>query len=157
MVRRLWSLVEGYSSSPHLRLSSLENWPLQENIQEILETLLHQYTLNYLSLAHACTQTHKHTHTSIHAHTCAHTYTDRHIPTHGAHTQTHTRTHTHTHTRDSHTYTRGPRVYPYSRVYSYSTRTHRSGTGRLGVSRVGSRTGKVITGTGVPGFTRTNP
>src|SRR6218665_344790 len=42
--------------------------------------------------------------------------------------------------------TRGLQVYPYPRVYPYPTRTRGSGI-RL--------TGRVITGTGVPGFTRT--
>ena len=48
--------------------------------------------------------------------------------------------------------TRGLRVYPYPRVYLYPTRTRGLGTGRVGVSRVGSGTGKVITDTGVPVF-----
>ena len=43
----------------------------------------------------------------------------------------------------------------YTRTRGF-TRTRESGTGRVGVSRVGSATGKVITGTGVPGFTRTD-
>src|SRR6218665_3514026 len=51
---------------------------------------------------------------------------------------------------------RGLRVYPSPGVSPYPTRTRGSGTGRVGVSRVGSGTGKVITGTGVPGFTRTD-
>ena len=50
--------------------------------------------------------------------------------------------------------TRGLRAYPYPRVYPYPTRTRGSGTGRVRISRVGSGTGRVITGTGIPGFTR---
>jgi len=51
---------------------------------------------------------------------------------------------------------RGLGVSPYPRVYPSPTRTRGSGTGRVGVSRVGSGTGKEITGTGVPDFTRTD-
>ena len=53
-------------------------------------------------------------------------------------------------------YDRRLRVNPYPRVYPYPTRTRGPGMGRVGVSRVGSGTSKVITGTGVPGFTRTD-
>src|SRR6218665_3138267 len=53
-------------------------------------------------------------------------------------------------------YTRGLRVYPYPGVSPSPTRTRGSGTGGVGASRVGSGTGRVITGTSVPGFTRTD-
>jgi|SRR6218665_1368717 len=43
----------------------------------------------------------------------------------------------------------------YSRTRGF-TRTRGSGTGRVGASRVGSGTAKLITSTGVPGFTRTD-
>src|SRR6218665_1520055 len=45
---------------------------------------------------------------------------------------------------------RGLRVYPYPRIYPFSIRG--SGTDRVHFSRVGSGTGMVVAGTGVPGF-----
>jgi len=48
--------------------------------------------------------------------------------------------------------TRGLRVYPYPRIYPFSIRGYGSGTDRVHFSRVGSGTGMVVAGTGVPGF-----
>src|SRR5688572_33450526 len=56
--------------------------------------------------------------------------------------------------RASYVQIRGLRVYPYPRVSPYPTRTRGSGTGRVRISRVGSGTGRIVTGTGIPGFTR---
>src|SRR6218665_3602877 len=47
---------------------------------------------------------------------------------------------------------RGLRVYPYPRIYPFSIRGYGSGTDRVHFSRVGSGTGMVVVGTGVPGF-----